>query len=122
MTTAQVNAINSWITCTKVSCYDCCMAQCCDIPTDNCQLSNGCGYTTCTGTVSSCSDIITKLGYTPYSSANPNWYTTCTWTLTALNICDSALSSAWDGVATKAPSMNAVYDAIWDIETLLSNI
>ena len=53
MTTAQVNAINSWITCTKVSCYDCCMAQCCDIPTDNCQLCNGCGYTTCTGTLSS---------------------------------------------------------------------
>lgn len=29
-----------------------CKAQCCDIPTDNCQLANTCGYTTCTGTLS----------------------------------------------------------------------
>lgn len=27
------------------------LAQCCDIPTDNCQLSNSCGFTTCTGTL-----------------------------------------------------------------------
>ena len=92
------------------------LAQCCDIPTDNCQLwnscgyttctwtlsscgdittalwytpysaANPCGYTTCTGTVSSCSDIISKLWYTPYNSTNPNWYTTCTWTLVPSNI------------------------------------
>ena len=30
-----------------------CKAQCCDIPTDNCQLANSCWYTTCTGTVTS---------------------------------------------------------------------
>lgn len=52
------------------------------IPTDNSQLANGCGYTTCTGTVSSCADVISALGYTPYNSSNPSWYTTCTWTLT----------------------------------------
>lgn len=40
MTTAQVNAINSGITSAKVTCYDNCMAQCCDIPTNNCQLTN----------------------------------------------------------------------------------
>lgn len=92
------------------------------IPTDNCQLANGCWYTTCTGTLSSCSDITTALWYTPYSSANPNGYTSCTWTLTAANICDAVFSSAWDGVTTKAPSMNAVYDVLWDVETLLANI
>lgn len=85
LTTAQINALNSWITATKVSCYDCCMAQCCDIPTDNCQLSNGCWYTTCTGTVSTCADVISALWYTPYNSTNPSWYTTCTGTLSATN-------------------------------------
>ena len=44
LTQAQLDAINSGITCSKVSCYDNCMAQCCDIPTDNCELSNGCWY------------------------------------------------------------------------------
>ena len=51
LTTAQVNALNSWITSAKVTCYDSCMAQCCDIPTNNCQLTNWCWYTTCTGTL-----------------------------------------------------------------------
>ena len=86
LTQAQLDAINSGITCSKVSCYDNCMAQCCDIPTNNCQLSNGCGYTTCTGTVSSCSDIINRLGYKPYNSTNPNGYTSCTGTLQSCDI------------------------------------
>ena len=51
-------------------------------PTDNCQLANGCWYTTCTWTLSSCSDVIWALWYTPYNSTNPNGYTTCTGTLT----------------------------------------
>lgn len=63
-----------------------CLAQCCDIPTDNCQLANGCWYTTCTGTLSTCSDITTALGYTPYSNSNPCWYTTCTGTLTSADL------------------------------------
>lgn len=62
------------------------LAQCCDIPTNNNQLANWCGYTTCTWTVSTCADIISKLWYTPYNSTNPNWYTTCTWTLIPSNI------------------------------------
>jgi hypothetical protein len=41
------------------------------IPTNNNQLTNGCGYTTCTGTVSTCADVISALGYTPYSTGNP---------------------------------------------------
>jgi len=36
-----------WETTTDLSNY----AKCCDIPTDNCQLSNSCWYTTCTGTL-----------------------------------------------------------------------
>lgn len=97
-----------------------CYACCCDIPTDNCQLSNGCWYTTCTWTLSSCTDVIWALWYTPYNSSNPSWYTTCTWTLTSSDISDAALSASWDWDTTHAPSKNAVYDAIWDIETLLA--
>ena len=68
-------------------------------PTDNCQLANSCGYTTCTGTLSSCSDVISALWYTPYSSSNPNGYTTCTGTLTnsslkTVNGC--CLIGSWD--------------------------
>lgn len=100
LTTAQINALNSWITATKVSCYDaipvitdnCQIANGCgyvtsaSIPTDNCQLANWCWYTTCTGTLSSCADVITALWYTPYNSTNPSWYTTCTGTLVAWDL------------------------------------
>lgn len=92
------------------------------IPTDNCQLANGCWYTTCTWTLSTCSDITTTLWFTPYSAANPCWYTTCTGTLTTANICDASFDSSWDWKTTVAPSMNAVYDVLWDVETLLANI
>lgn len=68
-------------------------AQTCDIPTNNCQLSNGCWYTTCTGTLSSCNDVITALWYTPYSSANPSGYTTCTWTVVASDLTSYVLNS-----------------------------
>lgn len=128
LTQEQLDALNSWITCSKVSCYDSVastvswfwdivscdasdFATPSDIPTDNCQLANGCGYTTCTGTLVpsdlnnyakccdiptnnnqltnwcwyikgiNCSDVTTALWYTPYNSSNPSWYTTCTWTL-----------------------------------------
>lgn len=117
MTQAQLDALNSWITAAKVSAYDC-------IPviTDNCQIANGCGYTTCTGTISTCSQIISTLWYTPYNSTNPSWYTTCTWTLTASNISDTAFWASWDGDTTTAPSKNAIYDVLWDVETLLANL
>ena len=133
LTQAQLDALNSWITCSKVSCYDwvvstvswywnivscnaCDFATPSDIPTDNCQLANGCGYTTCTWTLVpsdlccyakcsdiptnncqltnwcwyitgiDCSDVTTALWYTPYNCNNPAWYTTCTWTLVASDI------------------------------------
>ena len=62
------------------------------IPSDNCQLANGC------------------------------WYTTCTWTLTASAIDNTAFAASWDWDTTHAPSKNAVYDVLWDVETLLANL
>ena len=43
-------------------------------------------------------------------------------TLTASNISDTAFWSSWDGDTTTAPSKNAVYDVLWDVETLLANL
>ena len=83
-------------------------AKCCDIPTDNCQLANWCGYTTCTGTLvasdlnpytKSC-DLCTVATSGKYCDltgtptiptdncqlANSCWYTTCTWTLVASDL------------------------------------
>ena len=67
----------------------CCYAKTCDIPTDNCQLGNGCGYTT------------------------------CTWTLTASNISDTAYGSSWGWVTTIAPSKNAVYAKVNSIDAVI---
>ena len=87
LTQSQLDALNSGITAAKVCCYDA-------IPviTDNCQIANWCWYTTCTWTVSSCSDVISALWYTPYNSANPSWYTTCTGTLST---CSDVISALW---------------------------
>lgn len=70
------------------------------IPTDNCQLANGCWFTTCTGTISNCAWIISALWYTPYSSANPNWYTSCTGTVVASDLTPYAKSCDLCAVAT----------------------
>ena len=83
-------------------------AKCCDIPTDNCQLSNSCWYTTCTWTLVSsdlapyakCCDLktvatsgcycdLTGLPTMPTDNcqlANSCWYTTCTGTLVASDL------------------------------------
>lgn len=119
LTQAQLDALNSGITCSKVDCYDNCMAQCCDIPTNNCQLTNWCWYITginCNDVTTAlwytpaqccdiptdncqlwntcwyikwitCSDVTNALWYTPYNNTNPNWYTSCTWTLQACDLC-----------------------------------
>ena len=119
LTQQQLDALNSGITCSKVDCYDNCLAQCCDIPTNNCQLTNWCWYITginCSDVTTAlwytpaqccdiptdncqlwnscgyikwitCSDVTTALWYTPYSNTNPNWYTSCTWTLKACDLC-----------------------------------
>ena len=90
------------------------------VPTDNCQLANWCGYTTCTWTISNCAWIISALWYTPYNSTNPAGYTTCTGTLTQSAISDTAFWSSWDWDTTHAPSKNAIYDVLGDVETLLA--
>jgi hypothetical protein len=37
-------------------------------------------------------------------------------------VSDTAFWSSWDGDTTHAPSKNAVYDVLWDVETLLANL
>ena len=53
---------------------------------------------------------------------NTAWFTTCTWTLTQSAISDTAFASSWNWDTTHAPSKNAVYDVLWDVETLLANL
>ena len=85
LTQSQLDALNSWITAAKVTCYDAI-----PIITDNCQIANWCGYTTCTGTLTSsdlacyacCCDIPTD----NCQLSNGCWYTTCTGTLVASDI------------------------------------
>lgn len=43
-------------------------------------------------------------------------------TTTSWLVSDSAFSSAWDWDTTHAPSKNAIYDVLWDVETLLANL
>ncbi len=43
-------------------------------------------------------------------------------TTTSWLVSDSAFSSAWDGDTTHAPSKNAIYDVLGDVETLLANL
>lgn len=92
----------------NMSCY----AQCSDIPTDNCELSNGCWYTTCTWTLSSCSDVISALWFTPYSCTNPAWYTTCTWTVVASDLTPYAKSCDLCTVATSGEYCDLTWQPI----------
>lgn len=47
-----------------------------------------------------------------------SWDSIATW----WSISDQAYWPSWDWQTTTAPSQNAVYDVMWDINTLLSNI
>lgn len=72
--------------------------------------------------------------YTKISSVDNNISTiqwnisTMQWDISALQtavswwISDAAFSSAWDWDTTHAPSKNAIYDVLWDVETLLANL
>lgn len=53
---------------------------------------------------------------------NMQWDISALETAVAWWISDAAFSSAWNGDTTHAPSKNAVYDVLWDVETLLANI
>ena len=86
------------------------------VPTDTGDLTNWAWFITGI----SGSDVTTALWYTPYNSTNPAGYTTCTWTLTQSAISDTAYWASWDWDTTHAPSKNAIYDVLWDVETLLA--
>ena len=99
-----------------------CYAELCDLPTDNCQLWNGCWYTTCTGTLvasdlnpytKSCDlcTVATSWKYCDLTGtptiptdncqlANGCWYTTCTGTLVASDLNPYAKSCSLSAVAT----------------------
>ena len=93
-------------------------AQVSDIPTDNSQLANGCGYIT-----NSALSWYAQTCDIPTDNCQlANWcgYTTCTWTLTSSNINNTAYDASWDGVTTIAPSKNAVYDKLNAMDTTIS--
>ena len=54
--------------------------------------------------------------------------TTIQWDITTIQgslwsiVSDTAFWSSWDWDTTHAPSKNAIYDVLWDVETLLANI
>ena len=97
-------------------------AKCCDIPTNNNQLSNGCWYTTCTGTLvasdlqpyTKTCDLCTVATTGKYCDltgtptiptdncqlANSCWYTTCTGTLVVSDLQPYAKSCDLKTVAT----------------------
>ena len=95
------------------------------IPTDNCQLWNGCGYTKCTWTLSTCSDIINTLWYTPYDSSNPSWYTWCTWDIEYSNFWFNTVSGATvtiSNLSTKiTPSANFTV-SVWTVKEWMQYI
>ena len=97
-------------------------AKCCDIPTNNNQLTNWCGYTTCTGTLvasdlqpyAKTCDLCTIATSGKYCDltwaptiptdncqlSNGCWYTTCTWTLVASDLTPYAKSCTLCTVST----------------------
>lgn len=135
------------------------LAQCSDIPTDNCQLGNGCGYITSSSlpwnatasvrwivklgsdTVQSCSmEAVSCVVNRTYGvQVNSSWQMVVnvpwenTQCVTSVNnqtgdvnisiptVSDVAFGSSWDG-NLDAPSKNAIYDVLGDVETLLANL
>ena len=61
-------------------------------------------------------------------AANDDLWWDTTWIVTlhnaisSIQLSDAAFSSSWDGDTTHAPSKNAIYDVLWDVETLLANL
>ena len=162
LTQAQLDALNSWITCAKVSAYDCyatskqdtlcsqtnytakgnctCVAQI----TTNClgQVTcideveidfpvtsvNGCTWCVCINAVGSSNNTydniihLSQADYNNLGTYDPDTlYSTPEWDMEEL-VDNTPFWASWDWVTDKAPSMNAVYDVLWDVETLLANI
>lgn len=82
------------------------------------------------------SALQTAIGGATWDISTIEWQiSTINWNITTINnsisslsntvnwlVSDSAYSSSWDWDTTHAPSKNAVYDVLWDINTLLANI
>ena len=82
------------------------------------------------------STLQTAIGGATWDISTIEWQiNTINWNITTINnnisslsntvnwlVSDSAYSSSWDWDTTHAPSKNAVYDVLWDINTLLANI
>ena len=65
---------------------------------------------------------LTQAEYELLDNPDPNtYYSTPEWEEWTF-VDNTAFWPSWDWVTDKAPSMNAVYDVLWDVETLLSNI
>lgn len=62
---------------------------------------------------------ITNIGW---DITNIQWDILTLQTTTSWLVSDSAFSSAWDGDTTHAPSKNAIYDVLGDVEILLANL
>jgi hypothetical protein len=61
------------------------------VPTDTCELTNWAWFITWI----TCSNVTTALGYTPYSSANPSGYTSCTGTITQICMNWASCWTSW---------------------------
>lgn len=105
-----------------------------DIPTTVAELSDSSDYATKVYVDNAISWAISSWSTAP---ANPVawqiWYDTVnnvlkvynwtSWETIDINVVsDAAFSASWDWDTTHAPSKNAVYDVLWDVETLLANL
>lgn len=65
---------------------------------------------------------ISQAEFEALETKDPNTlYSTPEWDMEWL-VDDTAFWDSWDWDTTHAPSKNAIYDVLWDVETLLANI
>ena len=68
------------------------------------------------------SSIQTTLGWATGDITTIQWDITSLQTTVSGLVSDTAFWSSWDGDTTHAPSKNAIYDVLGDVETLLANL
>ena len=100
LSTTSTNAIQNWAVATEINSINW------DISTMKSDITN---LQTAIGSASG--DISTIEGQITTLTNTVNWL-----------VSDAAYDSTWDGDTAHAPSKNAVYDVLWDINTLLANI
>lgn len=120
LTQSQLDALNSWITATKVCCYDgyatwkqdCLISGCNIVTVNGCSLLGCWNITTPNTTYSqaTCSDLwLIKLGSNTAQSVSANAVTWCNWRTYALQV-----NSSGQGVVN-VPRENTTYSA-WDFD------